>query len=103
MTGNPTGLLGEEAGGLWHRIPAERKRLRRKVVWQSCSARREECHAVEKKNRVFHTSKFVDSHQLSLEKVHTRSQTVTRCGEEAACEMERDLNSSGQAELTYPP
>ena len=24
-----TGLLGEEAGGLWHRIPAERKRLRR--------------------------------------------------------------------------
>ena len=27
-----TGLLGEEAGGLWHRIPAERKRLRRKVV-----------------------------------------------------------------------
>eukprot|EP00966_Prymnesium_polylepis_P019043 439013-Prymnesium_polylepis.1 len=26
-----TGLLGEEAGGLWQRIPAERKRLRRKV------------------------------------------------------------------------
>ena len=27
-----TGLLPEEAGGLWQRVPAEQKRLRRKVV-----------------------------------------------------------------------
>ena len=46
-----TGLLGEEAGGLWPSIPGEGERLRRKVVWQSCSAQREECHAVEKKFR----------------------------------------------------
>ena len=30
-----TGFLGEETGRLWHRIPAERNRLRRKVAWQS--------------------------------------------------------------------
>ena len=51
-----TGLLGEEASGLWHRIPGEEERLRRKVVWQSCSAQREECGAVEKIFRVIHTS-----------------------------------------------
>ena len=43
------------------------------------------------------------SHQLSLEKVHTRSQTVTRCGDEAPCGFRRGLNSSDQAELAYPP
>ena len=34
-----TGLLREEAGGLWMRLAAERKRFRQKVVWQSYSAR----------------------------------------------------------------
>jgi hypothetical protein len=57
-----TGLLPEEAGGLWQRIPAEQKRLRRKVVWQSCSAQRGECHAVENFfPRYSHLKKFIHS------------------------------------------
>ena len=99
----PTGLLREEASGLWHRIPGEGERLRRKVVWQSCSAQREECHAVEKIFRVIHTSKKFHSHQLALEKVHTRTQTVTRSGDEVTCEIRHGLNSSDQTELPYPP
>ena len=42
-----TSLLREEASGLWRRIAAERKRFTRKFVWQSCRARREQCHGVE--------------------------------------------------------
>ena len=48
-----TGLLGEEASRLWRKIAAEGKRFRRKVVWQPCSAQREECHGVEKNFDVF--------------------------------------------------
>ena len=47
--------------------------------------------------------KIFHSHQLSLEKVHTRSQTVTRCGDEVTCAIRHGLNSSDQAELAYPP
>ena len=43
------------------------------------------------------------SHQLSLDKVHTWTQTVTRWDSEATCESQCDLNCSEQAELTYPP
>ena len=53
-------------------------------------------------NRFLHL-KMCHSHQLSLEKVHTQSQTVTRCGDEVTCEIRRGLNSSDQAELAYPP
>ena len=47
--------------------------------------------------------KKVHSLQLSLEKVHTRSQTVTPSDEEVTCEIRRGVESSDQAELTYPP
>ena len=47
--------------------------------------------------------KKVHSLQLSLEKVHTRSQTVTPSDEEVTCEIRRGFESSDQAELTYPP
>jgi hypothetical protein len=41
----------------------------KKVVWQSCSARREECHAVEIFFSRFSHLNFFHSQQLSLEKV----------------------------------
>ena len=47
--------------------------------------------------------KKVHSLQLSLEKVHTRSQTVTPSDEEVTCEIRRGFESSDQAGLTYPP
>ena len=54
-----TGLLGQEAGGLWTRIAGERKRFRQNVVWQSYSARREECHGAIKKFDVLKPPKVV--------------------------------------------
>ena len=52
---------------------------------------------------LFTPQKSVHSRQLSLEKVHTRSQTVTPSDEEVTCEIRRGFESSDQAELTYPP
>ena len=49
------------------------------------------------------TPQKVHSRQLSLEKVHTRSQTVTPSDEEVTCEIRRGFESSDQADLTYPP
>ena len=51
----------------------------------------------------FFTPQKIHSQQLYLEKVHTRSQTVTRCGDEVACENGRDSKSSDYADVTYPP
>ena len=56
-----------------------------------------------RKNIALFTPQKVHSQQLSLEKVHTRTQTVTRSGQEVTCANQRDLNSSDEAELTYPP
>ena len=47
--------------------------------------------------------KKVHSQQLSLEKVHTRSQTVTPSDDKVTCEIRRGFESSDQADLTYPP
>ena len=41
--------------------------------------------------------------QISLETVHTRTQTVTPSDEELTCEIRRGFESSDQAELAYPP
>ena len=49
LTSKGTSLLREEAAGLWTSLAAERKRFRQNVVWQSYSARREECHGAIKK------------------------------------------------------
>ena len=54
-----TGLLREEAGGLWTSVAAERKRFRQNVVWQSYSARRELCHGAIKKIHVLKPPKVV--------------------------------------------
>ena len=54
-----TGLLREEAGGLWTSVAAERKRFRQNVVWQSYSARRELCHGAIKKFHVLKPPKVV--------------------------------------------
>ena len=47
--------------------------------------------------------KMFHSQQLSLEKVQTRSQTVTRSGEEVTYGFSRGFKSSEEAELAYPP
>ena len=57
----------------------------------------------EKKNRVFHTSKMFIHSNFPLEKCITRSQTVTRSGEEVTYGFPRGIKSSEQAELAYPP
>jgi hypothetical protein len=49
------------------------------------------------------TPQKIHSQQISLEKVHTRTQTVTPSDEEVTCEIQRGIESSDQAELTYPP
>ena len=57
--GMGTGLLREEAGRLWTSVAAERKRFRQNVVWQSYSARREECHGAKKNFGVLKPPKVV--------------------------------------------
>ena len=48
-------------------------------------------------------SQIIHSQQFSLEKVHTRSQTVTRSTEEVTYGFPRGIKSSEEAELAYPP
>ena len=64
--------------------------MRRKVVWQSCSAQREECHAVEKNFRVFHTSKLFIHTNFPLKKcIMIRTRMVARSGVTSTLDLER--------------
>ena len=51
----------------------------------------------------FFTPQKIHSQQLYLEKVHTRSQTVTRSAEEVTYGFSRGFKSSEEAEMAYPP
>ena len=57
----------------------------------------------QKKNSRFSHLEIFHSQPISLEKVHTRTQTVTRSGEEVTYGFSRGFKSSDQAELAYPP
>ena len=88
-----TGLLGEEASRLWRKIAAEGKRFRRKVVWQPCSAQREECHGVEKNFDVFSHLKSAVNVTFAVHRAQRGAEIFRRPDHGATCGFWLGLNS----------
>jgi hypothetical protein len=77
--------------------------MRRKVVHGSLVQHAESSVMVSKKKIALFIRKKDHSQQISLEKLHARTQTLTKSGEEVRCGFSRGLKRSDQAELAYPP